>query len=62
MTSCSQCPGLTHVYARSAHALIVVLIQFEMQCTAPPAGPVRYQPSLLPQVQTSPQVWMIEEE
>jgi len=62
MTSRSQCPGLTHVYARSAHALIAVFIQSNMQCIAPPAGSVRYQHSLLRQIQTSPQVWMIEEE
>ena len=51
--SCSHCAGLTFGYACSVQAVLAHLGMSKQQCINRTAGPVRYQHSLLPQVQTS---------
>ena len=51
--SCSHCAGLTFGYACSVQAVLAGLGMSKQQCISRTAGPVRYQHSLLPQVQTS---------
>ena len=50
--SCSHCAGLTFGYACSVQAVLAALGMSKQQCITRTAGPVRYQHSLLPLVQT----------